>query len=283
MSSRSFEIGRGVTVGGDAPLLVAGPCVIESERLCLEIGQRLKKTCAELGIQYVFKASWDKANRTSLTSFRGPGLDKGCRILESVARTLEVPILTDVHEVHQVESVARVADVIQIPALLCRQTDLLVEAGRTGRTVNIKKGQFLAPEQMRGPIDKVTSTGNERVLITERGTTFGYGALVVDMLGLAKMREFGVPIIFDATHAVQQPGEEETGGERDLAASLMRSAAAVGVDGFFAETHPDPDSALSDGATSIPLDEMHALLESAKEIHDLVGARSADPGHRSRR
>ncbi len=283
MSSRSFEIGRGVTVGGDAPLLVAGPCVIESERLCLEIGQRLKKTCAELGIQYVFKASWDKANRTSLTSFRGPGLDKGCRILESVARTLEVPILTDVHEVHQVESVARVADVIQIPALLCRQTDLLVEAGRTGRTVNIKKGQFLAPEQMRGPIDKVMSTGNERVLITERGTTFGYGALVVDMLGLAKMREFGVPIIFDATHAVQQPGEEETGGERDLAASLMRSAAAVGVDGFFAETHPDPDSALSDGATSIPLDEMHALLESAKEIHDLVGARSADPGHRSRR
>ncbi len=283
MSSRSFEIGRGVTVGGDAPLLVAGPCVIESERLCLEIGQRLKKTCAELGIQYVFKASWDKANRTSLTSFRGPGLDKGCRILESVARTLEVPILTDVHEVHQVESVARVADVIQIPALLCRQTDLLVEAGRTGRTVNIKKGQFLAPEQMRGPIDKVMSTGNEQVLITERGTTFGYGALVVDMLGLAKMREFGVPIIFDATHAVQQPGEEETGGERDLAASLMRSAAAVGVDGFFAETHPDPDSALSDGATSIPLDEMHALLESAKEIHDLVGARSADPGHRSRR
>ena len=283
MSSRSFEIGRGVTVGGDAPLLVAGPCVIESERLCLEIGQRLKKTCAELGIQYVFKASWDKANRTSLTSFRGPGLDKGCRILESVARTLEVPILTDVHEVHQVESVARVADVIQIPALLCRQTDLLVEAGRTGRTVNIKKGQFLAPEQMRGPIDKVMSTGNERVLITERGTTFGYGALVVDMLGLAKMREFGVPIIFDATHAVQQPGEEETGGERDLAASLMRSAAAVGVDGFFAETHPDPDSALSDGATSIPLDEMHALLESAKEIHDLGGARSADPGHRSRR
>ena len=276
MSSRSFEIGRGVTVGGDAPLLVAGPCVIESERLCLEIGQRLKKTCAELGIQYVFKASWDKANRTSLTSFRGPGLDKGCRILESVARTLEVPILTDVHEVHQVESVARVADVIQIPALLCRQTDLLVEAGRTGRTVNIKKGQFLAPEQMRGPIDKVMSTGNEQVLITERG-------LVVDMLGLAKMREFGVPIIFDATHAVQQPGEEETGGERDLAASLMRSAAAVGVDGFFAETHPDPDSALSDGATSIPLDEMHALLESAKEIHDLVGARSADPGHRSRR
>ena len=283
MSSRSFEIGRGVRVGGDAPLLIAGPCVIESEQLCVEVGQRLKKMCAELGIQYVFKSSYDKANRTRLTSFRGPGLEQGCKILESVARTLEVPILTDVHEVHQVERVARVADVIQIPALLCRQTDLLVEAGRTGRAVNIKKGQFLAPEQMRGPIDKVMSTGNDQVLITERGTTFGYGALVVDMLGLAKLSEFGVPVIFDATHAVQQPGEEETGGERELASTLMRSAAAVGVDGFFAETHPNPDAALSDGATSIPLEEMHALLESAKEIHDLVGARSADPGHRSRR
>jgi len=283
VSGSSFEIGRGVRVGGDAPLLMAGPCVIESEELCLEIGQQLKKTCAELGIEYVFKASFDKANRTSLSSFRGPGLEAGCRILESVAETLQVPVVTDVHEVHQIEKVARSVDVIQIPAFLCRQTDLLVEAGRTGRTVNIKKGQFLAPEQMRGPIEKVMSTGNEQVMVTERGTTFGYGALVVDMLSLVTMREFGVPVIFDATHAVQQPGEEETGGERHLAATLMRSAAAVGVDGFFAETHPDPDAALSDGATSIPLAEMHDLLEGAKEIHDLVGASSANPGHRSRR
>ena len=283
MSVRSFEIGRGVTVGGSAPLLMAGPCVIESEALCVEIGRELKQQCDRLGIQYVFKASYDKANRTSLSSFRGPGLDAGCKILESVAQDLDVPIVTDVHAVDQVESVAKIADIIQIPAFLCRQTDLLLEAGRSGRAVNIKKGQFLAPEHMRGPIEKVLSTGNERVLATERGTTFGYGALVVDMLSLATMRGFGVPVIFDATHAVQQPGDDETGGNRTDAALLMRSAAAVGVDGFFAETHPDPERALSDGATSIPLGEMYDLLESAKEIHDLVGARSSNPGNRSGR
>jgi 2-dehydro-3-deoxyphosphooctonate aldolase (KDO 8-P synthase) len=283
VSERGFEIGRGAYVGGGAPLLMAGPCVIESEELCLEVGGALKAVCKELGIHYVFKASFDKANRTSVTSFRGPGLEEGCRILESVGAALDVPIVTDVHEVHQVERVARAAHVIQIPAFLCRQTDLLIEAGRTGRTVNIKKGQFLAPEQMRGPIDKVMSTGNDHLIITERGTTFGYGALVVDMLALATMREFGMPIVFDATHAVQQPGNGETGGLRQFAPLLMRSAAAVGVDGFFVETHPGPDEALSDGATSIPLAEMRELLESTKEIHDLVGARSADPGRRPRR
>ena len=211
------------------------------------------------------------------------GLAEGLEILQLIKEQTGLPTLTDVHSVDQVRPVSRAVDVIQTPAFLCRQTDLLLEAGRSGRAVNIKKGQFLAPEHMRGPIEKVLSTGNERVLATERGTTFGYGALVVDMLSLATMRGFGVPVIFDATHAVQQPGDDETGGNRTDAALLMRSAAAVGVDGFFAETHPDPERALSDGATSIPLGEMYDLLESAKEIHDLVGARSSNPGNRSGR
>jgi 2-dehydro-3-deoxyphosphooctonate aldolase (KDO 8-P synthase) len=283
MTVKPFEIAAGVQVGGPSPLLMSGPCVIESEAICLEVGSTLKALCAQLGYQYVFKASFDKANRTSLGSFRGPGLEDGMRVLASVRKTLDVPIVTDVHEVHQVEAIADVVDVIQIPAFLCRQTDLLLEAGRSGCTVNIKKGQFLAPEQMAAPIEKVLSTGNERVIVTERGTTFGYGALVVDMPSLEIMREFGVPVVFDATHAVQRPGTDITHGAREFAPLLMRAAAAAGVSGFFVETHPDPDAALSDGATSQPLDEMEALLRSAKEIHDLVGAQRANPGHRPRR
>jgi 2-dehydro-3-deoxyphosphooctonate aldolase (KDO 8-P synthase) len=276
----SFELRPGIQVGAGRPLLMSGPCVIESEELCLEVAGHLKKICAELDIGYVLKASFDKANRTRLDSFRGPGMEEGLRVLASVSKALDVPVVTDVHETHQVEKVAEVADIVQIPAFLCRQTELLLEAGRSGRVVNIKKGQFLAPEQMSGPVEKVLSTGNERVMVTERGTTFGYGALVVDMLALPIMRRFGVPVIFDATHSVQQPGNDETGGLRGYAPLLMRSAAAVGVDGFFVETHPDPDSALSDGATSIPLADMSHVLRCAKEIHDLVGACGPDPGHR---
>ncbi len=282
MSAGSFQLTEDIRVGDGTPLLIAGPCVIESEALCVEVALHLKKVCTELGLSYVFKASFDKANRTALSSFRGPGLEEGLDILESVGRKLGVPLLTDVHEVHQVEKVAAVVDIVQIPAFLCRQTDLLIEAGRTGRSVNIKKGQFLAPERILPAVDKVRSTGNERVTVTERGTTFGYEHLVVDMLSLPKMRLAGVPVIFDATHSVQMPGSdgEQTGGKRDLAPLLLRAAAASGVDGFFIETHPDPDAALSDGETSIRLADMRRTLQDGKAIHDVVQGRIANTGDR---
>ena len=283
--SASFELTHEIRVGDGTPLLIAGPCVIESEELCVEIAVHLKKVCDELGYGYVFKASFDKANRTSLSSFRGPGLEEGLDVLDSVRRKLDVPLLTDVHEVWQVEKVAAVVDVVQIPAFLCRQTDLLLEAGRSGRVVNIKKGQFLAPERIFPAVDKVRSTGNERVMVTERGTTFGYEQLVVDMISLDIMRSAGIPVIFDATHSVQMPGgdSEKTGGQRDYAPLLARCAAAAGVDGFFIETHPDPDSALSDGETSIALADMRRTLGDGKAIHDVVQRRIANPGDRPRR
>ena len=285
MRGLGFELAAGVRVGEGAPLLLmAGPCVIESEALCLDVASRLKRICDELGIGYVLKASFDKANRTSLASFRGPGLQAGLSILESVGKTLEVPVVTDVHEVHQVEAVARSVDVIQIPAFLCRQTDLLLEAGRSGCAVNIKKGQFLAPSQIEPLLEKVLSTGNQRVMVTERGTSFGYDNLVVDMRSLAVIRELGVPVIFDATHSVQQPGNGHvTGGQREYVPLLVRAAVAAGVDGLFIETHPDPDSARSDGPSSVRLDDMHELLQTGKEIHDLVRARCGDPGDHPRR
>ena len=285
MRGLGFELAAGVRVGEGAPLLLmAGPCVIESEALCLDVASRLKRICDELGIGYVLKASFDKANRTSLASFRGPGLQAGLSILESVGKTLEVPVVTDVHEVHQVEAVARSVDVIQIPAFLCRQTDLLLEAGRSGCAVNIKKGQFLAPSQIEPLLEKVLSTGNQRVMVTERGTSFGYDNLVVDMRSLAVIRELGVPVIFDATHSVQQPGNGHvTGGQREYVPLLVRAAVAAGVDGLFIETHPDPDSARSDGPSSVRLDDMHELLKTGKEIHDLVRARCDDPGDHPRR
>jgi 2-dehydro-3-deoxyphosphooctonate aldolase (KDO 8-P synthase) len=281
MLSASFELVPGVRVGAGEPLLImAGPCVIESEALCLDVASHLKRICAELGLGYVFKASLDKANRTSLESFRGPGIEAGLSILETVRKTVDVPVVTDVHEVHQVEAAARVVDVIQIPAFLCRQTDLLLEAGRSGKAVNIKKGQFLAPSQIGPQVEKVLSTGNRRVMVSERGTSFGYENLVVDMRSLTIIRELGVPVIFDATHSVQQPGGNghSTGGERHFVPVLLRAAAAAGVDGFFLETHPEPDAALSDGPTSVPLGELRDLLDVGRAIHELVRAREADPG-----
>jgi 2-dehydro-3-deoxyphosphooctonate aldolase (KDO 8-P synthase) len=267
MTAASCEIVPGVRVGAGEPLLVmAGPCVIESEALCLDIASHLKQICAELGLNYVFKASLDKAN--------------GLPILETVRKTLDVPVVTDVHEVHQVEAAARVVDVIQIPAFLSRQTDLLIEAGRSGKAVNIKKGQFLSPGQIRPQVEKVLSTGNTRVMVSERGSSFGYENLVVDMRTLELIRELGVPVIFDATHSVQHPGGNghSTGGERRFVPVLMRAAAAAGIDGFFLETHPDPDAALSDGPTSVPLAELRDLLDMARAIHELVRSREADPG-----
>jgi 2-dehydro-3-deoxyphosphooctonate aldolase (KDO 8-P synthase) len=279
-----IQLTADIRVGQGEPLcLIAGPCVIESDALCLDIGSHLKQLCAELGFSYVFKASFDKANRTSLDSFRGPGLEAGLSILESVRKTLDVPVLTDVHEPAQVERVAQVVDVIQIPAFLCRQTDLLVEAGRSGLAVNIKKGQFLSPAQIGPQIEKVLSTGNSRVLVTERGASFGYENLVVDMRSLAMIRGLGVPVVFDATHSVQLPGANgsDTGGQREHVPVLLRAAAGAGVDGFFLETHPDPDAARSDGPSSVPLSELRGLLRVGKAIHDVVRECEADSGDRS--
>ena len=261
-SIRSIEIAPGVVLGGDAPLLIAGPCVVENPGLTLEIAHRLKDIAARLGMPFVFKASFDKANRTSDTSFRSIGFDAALDALQAVRDQVSVPILTDIHEVEQVERVAQVVDVLQIPAFLCRQTDLLHAAGRSGRVVNVKRGQFMAPEDMNYAVQKIVNTDNQRVFLTERGASFGYHDLVVDMRALPIMRKFA-PVIFDATHSIQQPGglSGKSGGSREYAPFLARAAAGVGVDGFFVETHPDPAKALSDGPNMIPLDDLPAFLE----------------------
>ena len=249
--------------------LIAGPCVIESEEQVLSIAKQLKEITDELGIPFTFKASFDKANRTSINGFRGPGLEEGLRILKKVKDTYGLPICTDIHEAWQAEPVAQVADILQIPAFLCRQTDLLVAAAKTGKWVNIKKGQFLAPWDMKNCVDKVRASGNDKVMLCERGSSFGYNTLVVDMTGLRVMKGFGVPVIFDATHAVQKPGGNgvSTGGNREYVEYLAKAAIAVGVDGLFMETHPDPDHALSDGPNMVPLDEMKELLTKLQRIY----------------
>jgi 2-dehydro-3-deoxyphosphooctonate aldolase (KDO 8-P synthase) len=280
-SKSGFEISPGVKVGRDSRLLViAGPCVIEAEELCLQIAGQMKDICAELGLAYVFKASFDKANRTSVKSFRGPGLDQGLEILAKVKESCSLPVLTDIHEPAQVPAVAEVADILQVPAFLCRQTDLLLAAGESGRTVNIKKGQFLAPEDMRPVVEKVRATGNNRVMLTERGTTFGYHNLVVDMRSLAVMAEAGVPVVFDATHSVQLPGGQgdASGGRREFVFPLARAAAAIGIDALFLEVHPQPEQALSDGPNSLPLAEVADILHKVTEIHELVRESKADTG-----
>jgi 2-dehydro-3-deoxyphosphooctonate aldolase (KDO 8-P synthase) len=252
--------------------LIAGPCVIESEKLCLRIAANLQKTCRDLGITYVFKASYDKANRSSSRSFRGPGLKAGLKILAKVREEFEVPILTDVHTEEQVLAVAEVADVLQIPAFLCRQTDLINAAIGTGKIVNLKKGQFLSPLDMGQVVKKATSAGGLKILVTERGTTFGYNNLVADMRAIPIMRQFGFPVIFDATHSVQLPGGggDKSSGQREFAPILARCALAAGADGLFIETHPDPDQALSDGPNMIPLSEMAKLLSNLLRIHAAV-------------
>ena len=252
--------------------LIAGPCVIESEEMVLSIAARMKKTTEDLGIPYTFKASFDKANRTSLYSFRGPGIEEGLQILQKVKDTYGLSICTDIHEPWQAAEAAQVADVLQIPAFLCRQTDLLVAAARTGKWVNIKKAQFLAPWDMKNCVQKVRESGNENVMLCERGTSFGYNTLVVDMTGLRVMKDFGVPVIFDATHSVQKPGGNgaSTGGNREYVEYLAKAAIAVGVDGLFMETHPDPDHAKSDGPNMVRLDEMEALLRKLIRVYDAV-------------
>jgi 2-dehydro-3-deoxyphosphooctonate aldolase (KDO 8-P synthase) len=254
-----------ITLGGDRMVLFSGPCAAESYDICMETGSKVKAICQSLGIDYVFKSSFDKANRTSSGSYRGPDIEGGLEILSRVKKDLEVPIVTDVHESYQCEEVAPGVDVLQIPAFLCRQTDLLKAAARTGKAVKIKKGQFMAPEDMKYAVDKVREEGNKNVFLTERGASFGYHTLVVDMRSLPIMRQY-TPVVFDVTHSVQQPGGKggSSGGQREFAPYLARAAAAAGVDGFFIETHPNPEKALSDGPNMIPLKEMEAFL---KMIH----------------
>jgi 2-dehydro-3-deoxyphosphooctonate aldolase (KDO 8-P synthase) len=258
---------------GRAPLFViAGPCVIESLELCLEVGRHVKRVCERLGLAYVFKASFDKANRSSNASFRGPGLEGGLKILERIKGELGVPVLTDVHETHHAEAAGRVVDVLQVPAFLARQTDLLLACGRTGKVVNVKKGQFMAPAEMKLAVEKVRSTGNGNVMLTERGTFFGYGRLVNDFTGLAVMKGFGQPVVFDVTHSTQQPAGLGTtsGGNPEYTPLLARAAIATGcVDGLFLECHPDPRNAKSDAATMLGLGEVEPLLKACKEIAGL--------------
>ena len=252
--------------------LIAGPCVIESEEMVLSIAKEMKKITDELGIPYTFKASFDKANRTSINGFRGPGIEEGIKILQKVKDIYGLPICTDIHEPWQAEKVAKVADIIQIPAFLCRQTDLLVAAAKTGKCINIKKAQFLAPWDMKNCLDKVKESGNDNVMLCERGTSFGYNTLVVDMTGLRVMKDFGVPVIFDATHSVQKPGGNgtSTGGNRKYVEYFAKAAISVGVDGLFMETHPDPDSAKSDGPNMVLLEEMKELLIKLKKVYEAV-------------
>jgi 2-dehydro-3-deoxyphosphooctonate aldolase (KDO 8-P synthase) len=262
-----------ITVGRGRPLLViAGPCVIESRRLCMDVAGALAEACAGLGLPYVFKASFDKANRTSIESFRGPGLEGGLEVLAAVREEIGVPVLTDIHVPAQAGRVAEVVDVLQIPAFLCRQTDLLVAAARTGRPVNVKKGQFMAPGDMAASAGKLEASGCERVLLTERGTTFGYNNLVVDMRGIPEMQQTGHPVIFDVTHSVQRPAAQGTcsGGDRELAPTLARAAVAAGANGVFIETHPRPDEAICDASTMLPTAEVPGLLEQLKAIREIV-------------
>jgi len=272
MSQVPFEIRPGIRVGVGVPhVYFAGPCVIESEDMVIGVAESLRKIAERHGVPLVFKASFDKANRSSIDSFRGPGLEAGLAVLARVREEVGLPVLTDIHEAWQAEPVARIADILQIPAFLCRQTDLLIAAGRTGAAVNIKKGQFLAPEDMRHAVAKVASTGNARVLITERGSSFGYHNLVVDMRGLPVMRR-EAPVIFDVTHSLQLPGGlgHATGGAREFDPYLARAAAAVGVDGFFVEVHPDPPRALSDATTQLELKEFDDLIGQLERVRSAV-------------
>lgn len=263
-------VNENISLGGERMVLFSGPCAAESLDICMEIGEKIKAICHNLDIDYVFKASFDKANRTSINSYRGPGLEKGLQMLEEVKHKLNVPVVTDIHESYQANEVAAVADVLQIPAFLCRQTDLLVAAAKTGKLVKVKRGQFMSPDSMQYAVTKVRESGNENVCLTERGVSFGYNNLVVDMRALPTMRQYA-PVVFDVTHSVQQPGGEggTSGGQRQFAPYLGRAAAAVGVDGFFIETHPDPSKAKSDGPNMIPLHEMEGFLMMLKEAWSL--------------
>ncbi|MBI5573898.1 MAG: 3-deoxy-8-phosphooctulonate synthase [Elusimicrobia bacterium] len=263
---KEIKIGN-IEIGGKNPtVLIAGPCVIENEKMVFELAAGIKKITGQLKIPFIFKASYDKANRTSIKSFRGPGLKKGLEILSRVKKKYSIPLLVDVHCTHDVPYVAEIADVIQIPAYLCRQTDLLIASAKTGKPINVKKGQFLSPYEMKNVVEKITSTGNKKILLTERGTFFGYNNLVVDFRSLIIMKDFGYPIVFDATHSVQLPGGfgDKTGGQREFILPLSKAAISVGASALFAEVHHNPEKALSDGPNSIKLSELKKFLEIIK-------------------
>jgi 2-dehydro-3-deoxyphosphooctonate aldolase (KDO 8-P synthase) len=270
---KRFPIGA-AEAGGPRLLVIAGPCVVESAELCLTVATHLKAACAAHDMPYVFKASFRKANRSSGRSFAGLPVDQALAALARVKREVGVAVLTDIHEPDEAAAAAEVADALQIPAFLCRQTSLLEAAARTGRAVNVKKGQFMAPEDMAQAVEKITRAGGERVLLTERGTSFGYHDLVVDMRGLVAMRSLGWPVVYDATHSLQKPGGAETGGDRRFAFPLMRAAVACGVDGLFFEAHPDPERALSDAGTQLPLAQVEAFLDDARRVRDAVTERA---------
>lgn len=265
--------GENILVGpGNPLLLIAGPCALESEELARKVAAEMQEICARLGISYVFKASFDKANRTSLESYRGPGLEKGLETLARIREELQVPVISDVHDVSQVAPAAEVLDIIQIPAFLCRQTDLLVAAAKTNKPINLKKGQFVSPWDMENGVNKLKGAGGTKTMLVERGACFGYNNLVVDMRSLPVMRGFGCPVIFDATHSVQLPGGSggSSDGQREFIAPLSRAAVAAGIDGLFMEVHPDPDTALCDGPNSMPLDSIETLLKQLLRVHEAV-------------
>ena len=267
----SFKVGA-----GNPPFLIAGPCVIESEQLVMDTAGRIAEIAKSIGIPYVFKASFDKANRTSIKSYRGPGLEHGLAVLKKVKDQLGLPVLTDVHTDEQAAEAGKVVDVLQIPAFLCRQTDLLIAAAKTGKVVNVKKGQFLSPPEMANAVKKVEECGSQRIVLTERGSSFGYNNLVVDMRSFPIMRSFGYPVVFDATHSVQLPGGGGTksSGQREFVEPLACAAAGAGVDGFFMEVHPNPDEALSDGPNMVPLHQLKSLLERVMRICEAAKPRN---------
>jgi 2-dehydro-3-deoxyphosphooctonate aldolase (KDO 8-P synthase) len=274
--THEVQIGSFTVGAGHRPFLIAGPCVIESEQLVMETAGRIAEITKSLGMPYIFKASFDKANRTSIKSFRGPGIEKGLAVLQQVKDRLGLPVLTDVHTEDQATEAGKVVDVLQIPAFLCRQTDLLIAAANTGKVVNVKKGQFLSPPEMGNAVKKVEECGSRRILLTERGSSFGYNNLVVDMRSFPILRGFGYPVVFDATHSVQLPGGGGTtsSGQREFVEPLACAAAGAGVDGFFMEVHPNPDEALSDGPNMVPLHQLKALLERILRICDAANPRN---------
>jgi len=275
--TRDIQIGS-VRLGGNSPLaLIAGPCVIESEAHAMRMAESISKIASELNIPYIYKASYDKANRTSVSSYRGPGMAEGLRVLGLIRDQLKLPVLSDVHDVSQIAPAAEVCDVLQIPAFLSRQTDLLIAAGKSKRVVNLKKGQFLSPWEMANAVEKVASTGNKNIFLTERGTSFGYQNLIVDMRTFPIMRKLGYPVVFDVTHSVQLPGGEgkSSGGQPEFIEPLARAGVAVGVDGVFLEVHDNPSAALSDGTNALPLSRLRALLSRLKDLSALTRTWSA--------
>ena len=272
IGGREVKIGKKIKVGGANPFfLIGGPCVIESKEHALSLAREIKKTCDDLGLPYIFKASYDKANRSSLDSYRGPGFTEGLQILENIKNTLDIPVTSDVHETRQVKRAAQILDVIQIPAFLCRQTDLVVEAARTQKPINIKKGQFLSPYDMKNIVDKVLSQDNQNIILTERGTSFGYNNLVFDVRSIPIMKGLGFPVVIDASHSVQKPGGQGTysGGDAEFIPYIAKAGTAVGADGIFIEIHDNPSNALSDGLNSLNINSLHDLLASLLRIKSL--------------